>query len=54
MTAGKREAGHFVPDLVAVYQELADSLRGWAKALGVEAEYCDARLEEGGSNAWGD
>jgi len=54
MSGSGGNSGRFVPDFSAVFQELSESLRGWAKALGIEADYYDGRIEEGGSNAWGD
>lgn len=54
MSASGDKLERFVPDLCALYQELAESLRDWAKSLGIEAGYYLDRLEEGGSNAWGD
>lgn len=54
MSGGGDKSSQFVPDLSAVFQELSESLRGWANALGIEADCYDDRIQEGGSNAWGD
>jgi hypothetical protein len=54
MSGSGDKPGRFVPDLGAVCHELSDSLKGWAKRLGIEASYYDGRVEEGGSNDWGD
>jgi hypothetical protein len=54
MSAEGNKSKRFVPDLGAILQELSESIKGWAKSLGIEADYYDDRIQEGGSNAWGD
>ena len=46
-------AGRIVPDVAAFLEQLAEELTCWADQLGVEAQYYDSRIEEGGSNDWG-
>jgi hypothetical protein len=46
-------AGQPVPDVAAFLEQLAEELTGWADHVGIEAHYYDPRIEEGGSNDWG-
>lgn len=52
-SAPPASAGQAVPDVAAFLEQLAEELTGWADHLGIEADYYDSRLEEGGSNDWG-
>lgn len=52
-SAPPASAGEAVPDVAAFLEQLAEDLAGWADHLGIEADYYDSRIEEGGSNDWG-
>lgn len=43
---------NMVPDVPAYIEELYESLMGWAEKLGVESQYYDRHIEEGGSYEW--
>ncbi len=47
-------AGNFVPKLDAVYEALIDEIKGWADTLGIETEFYNSLIEEGGRHAWAD
>ncbi|NOZ19565.1 MAG: hypothetical protein GXP25_00590 [Planctomycetes bacterium] len=44
----------FVPELKHVCDCLAEEIKGWAAALGIETEYSDPVLGEGGRYEWAD
>ena len=51
---GLRRPARSVPELSQTCEHLAEAVRDWADSLGINAEYYDDRIEEGGSNEWGD
>ena len=46
-------AGRIVPDVAAFLEQLAEELTCWADQVGMDAQYSDSRIEDGGSNDWG-
>lgn len=52
MSQADDHARHFVPQLDAVLETLADEVEGWAAHLGVAVEYTDAAIGESGRHEW--